>query len=261
MAKASKSKKTREKGIPVPQISINEAIGYIRKVYDAVGESAMPFSEAMKLMGVSTDYGKVFVKGFKDYGLMEQTKNGFWKITDLGIKCLNGDYDSIKQAFVKVPVFDQLMSTFGEGKYTPEAVKESLKRQYHKSDNYVRIAVERFLAGKKYLDGIEKGEKAPTELEVSMDAVDSLKALKIIQLSYALNPPTEKDIESLVDEVYDQLKSDQNPAIRTLAESMKENKKNKQNLVLLFENIKKILSEKYPTLINKEKNSKIEESK
>jgi hypothetical protein len=246
-------KKVREKGISVPSISINEAIGYTRKVYDIVGESAMPFSEAMKIMGVSTDYGKVFIKVFKDYGLMAQNKNGFWLITSLGIKCLIGEYDAIRQAFVKVPVFDQLMSTFGDGKYTPEAIKVYLKNQYHKSDNYVKVASERFWAGKAYLESIKGGEHAPSELEVSMDASGIRKTLKIIQLSYALNPPSKNEIDDLVGDVYNELKDDENPAIRTLSESMKNNKNNPQNLELLFENIKKILSEKYPAIASKEK--------
>jgi hypothetical protein len=248
-------KKSRKKGIPVPQASINEAIGYIRKVSDIVGDRAMSFDETMGHMGVSKAYGKVFVKVFKDYGLMEQIKGGFWKISPLGIKCLNGEYNAIKDAFERITLFKQLMEVFGKGKFTSKAVSDYLKNKYHKPENYVKNAAEKFWAGKEYLEKVERGTETTKELEMPLDTTDIRKTLKIILLQYAFNPPSSNEIENLIEEVYEEFQDDRDSGIRTLVKSMKENKKDDKNRRLLFNNFLTIISERYPALL-KEKKSK-----
>jgi hypothetical protein len=261
MAKVRKNnQKSREKGIPVPNVSINEAIGFIRKVYDSVGDRAMSFDETMSYMNVPTAYGRVFVKVFKDYGLMEQIEGGFWKISELGIKCLNGDYKSIKESFERVQIFAQLMIVFGKGKFTQKTVVDYLKNKYHKPVIYVKNTAEKFWSGKEYLESVERGGEVSPELEISLDSVAMRKILKIIQLKYAFDPPNHEEIVDLVDDIYEEFKDDENPAIRTLVESMKENENKEEYLILLFENLKKVLSERYPSLANyKEKKQKTSE--
>ena len=232
MKKSTKTvKKAREKGIPVPKKTIGEAITYIKLIYDARGQRLMSFNEMAEYMQVSGGWRSTIFSLLENYGLIEQTKTGLWKVTDDGVKCLNNDYNSVKDAFEKVPIFKKLMNVFGDKDVTQRAIVDYLKTLYKKPDKYVKNAAEKFWYGKEYLDSIQKGEE-PRPPKLSINHSITEKWLYMIKLKYALSPPSQSEKKEIIIDLLERVKDDKD--LRIFAESLKENVANDDSIKTIF---------------------------
>ncbi len=216
--KGSKS----ELGIPIK--SIKEAVELTRMAYESGKGSVMSFSEMAGYMGLKKGPDTPTIGALKMYGLVEQSDGG-WRVSELGLKAIRGDKESIRTAFEKVELFRELSSQFAEKNVSPGFIIDYLKKKYRKGDNEKRIITQRFLEGIEYIKGLSVVDAA-----IQSDTLETLEVSDVIQLKYALSPPTDTDIEHLADGVYNKYKTHKSSSIRILADNIHKNKSNKEAL-------------------------------
>lgn len=234
----------RKGRIGVPQTNLIDAITYVKKVYDAFGTASFSFGDMNKTMDITIAFAKRASGEFKQYGLLDKTTGGYWFVTDLGKRAVNGDQGAVLEVLQKLEIFADLYLAFKDQNITRGVIEDYLKKKW-KGFNAALVA-------SRYMDVLNHIKSLAPEKELANKPAFNEK---IIQLKYALNPPTGNEIPILVDNIFEEFKNDNNSAIRTLVKSMRENKGKTENLRLLFDNFLAILSERYP-IISDEKSKK-----
>ncbi len=237
------------KSVGIPLRGIKDAIELVKMVYDNAGTKTMSFAEMTNYMKLQKASSTPVVGALYEYGLIERSGIG-WRLSELGMLAVKGDKEAVKEAFEKNPIFRDLSIEFFDKEITEGIVIDYLRKKYKKGENVFLIA-KRFLEAIQYIKGLSNLDvRGKAERDRSLaESVDTGKWFKLIQLKYALDPPSESEIDNLVDAVADELSNDSDVSIKTLAISVRENKNDRNSLKLLIDNIVKILSQKYPNLI------------
>jgi hypothetical protein len=201
---------------------------------EACGE---PFGNAVKLFG--------FIE--KHFGLLERTSDKLWKVSDLGRRVAKGEKPAIKEALEKNSIYRDLSSNFWTRDVMVGAVETYVRGHYKQGEN-AKLIAEKFIEAKEYINGLT----GKIEIDNTQDLRDSvnfenvpLVAFKIMQLKYALSPPKEPEIEAIVENVAEELKSTNDNALKNLGNSLTENKSNKDVLKALTDTTWAILKTKH----------------
>lgn len=240
------SKKGRPKGtksLGIPTKGIKEAIDLTKIIYDKFGDNTMSFSEMIESMKLKKGISTPTVGALYSYGLIEKVGNIGWKVSELGKMGVLGDANSVKEAFEKNVIFRNLSMQFGDKQITSGIIVDYLKKQYKKGENVVLIT-NRFIEAMNFINSLKKNAPKQKEIE-AVSSKDTAKWFKVIQLKYALKPPKE-EISKLADIVAQEFENIDNTALKTLGRSIKENKNNKEILIVLVNNLIQIANEEYP---------------
>lgn len=231
----------------IPTKGLQEVVDIVQTLYQKVGGNIMTFSDFTQFLGLNTAQASPLLGVLStDYGLLER-EDGNWKLSELGIQVANKDIVAITESFERNSIFKDLSRRFQDKSVTPGVINDHIKKTYKKGQN-VYLITERFLESLTYINSLKGNLSQSQQRIIRKGEFDSAKWFKVIQLQYALNPE-QMDIDKMIDIVADDLRDDEDVAIRTLAESMKENKDHKDVLKILINNLVNIVSKKHPNQI------------
>lgn len=238
--KGSKSK------LGIPTRGLQEAVDLTKMAYNKAGDKSMSFSEIAEFMKLQKGVSTPTIGALKEYGLVEKSDLG-WRISATGKNAIFGDAEAIKNLFMKNPVFADLYRRFGSKNVTHGIIEQHLRAKYRKGEN-VGLIVKRFVEGVSYIKGHKSGHISNgSEMQIENNTNHS-HIIALIKLKYALNPPSKKEIHTIIDTLEEELK-DEDKAITTLIKSIKENREKHDVAKILFDNLISIISAKYPFLI------------
>lgn len=243
-SKAKKGGRPRKARTGLPSIKMMEAIEWVKKLYDKFGNTLVSFSDVAETIGLKEAYAKIALGKIRsEYGLLDQKDLG-WEITDLGRRAAQGERDAIIQVMKKNKILGNLFDEFKDKTVSRGYLEDFIKKRRYKGFIDTSGIADRFLEYMDYINKIKKGgipSKIPGEQKVEWFKI-------LIQLKYALNPPEQREISSLANEVAEELKNNEDVSIRKLSNQIKQNLENNDILTALVDTIVDILSEKYPIL-------------
>lgn len=231
----------------VPPISIKEAVSLVTKAFEKIGYNETSFKEMAQASGQPFGNAvKLFGHIEKNFGLLERTPQGLWKISDLGRRAAKGEKQAIKEAFEKNPIYRALSTNFWTRNVTVGAVETYLKANYKQGSSTPYIT-NKFIEAKNYLKKLEgapiEAEKNEPNTEGTVTGTPEYLPL-LIQLKYALNPPKKEEITQIVNNLVLKLKTD-DATLNALVKQMQENKEDEQILKVLTNTIWDIYKDKY----------------
>lgn len=250
MVKKGKSGRPKgSKSIGIPSISVSVAIDLARRLFEVIRDASTSRSDIADALNLKKGSISPTLGVLSGYGLIEKTSNG-WKLSELGIRSINNDISAVKESFEMNSIFKDLYNRFGNEKVTSGVIIDYLRKNYRKGSN-VLVITERFLDTINYIESLKRSyqevglsEEVKSEEEITGIA----KWFKVFQLKYALTTPKE-DIKKLAENINNDFKNDEDEAIKTIAESIMENKNKEEVLKILVNNLIKIASKKYPNTI------------
>jgi len=221
----------------LPFTTFLDAISYSKNVWDKAQYKNMSFSEISEFMNLHPHKATRVLSVLRDYyGVVEQTEDKLWRLTDTGKRIAKNDVIAMKEVFSKNPMFSDLLNRYIDTDVTQGAILDYIKDNYKGCD-----AVE---VRKRLNDGIEiiKKHSVKTSPEQSVKEVSPELAIPVFQLLYALKPPTDKEIENLVEKVAKVLSESNDDVLKLISDLMLEKKKDKKELLKLLDRAMKKLN-------------------
>jgi hypothetical protein len=236
MVKKQEKIKTRPKGSKnrLPFITFPQSIDFAKKIWEQAHDSDMSFRDISEYMGVHPQKAvRVLSILEKSYGIIEKTEHGFYRLTTNGKLIAQNNFIALKETFSKDSMFNELLNNFLGKNVTDGALLEYIRKNYKYVDS--EEIKQRLIDGMKIIQSVSGG--IPTQ---KTDA--SVSALALFQLKYALNPPTEKEMEFLVTGAAISLKDSGDDVLKLIADLMLEKKKDKKELASLLDRAMKKLN-------------------
>lgn len=233
----------------VLQTTLIDAVEYVKEAYNAYGQKTASYDEMRNSMGLK--HGAA-IKAFGDlikYRFIEKVGDINWRVTDVGKMVTMGDRGILLEAFNKNPIFVELYNKFGDMENTPDSIKAYIRRKYKKGGN-VSVIVEKYLQAVEFVNSFKTNIAMPIKEPIISEPK---RMLNVIQLKYALNPPSSKEIGVLVDGVCDDFKNEDAPGVRTIVKQLQHKKEDRETVRMLFEMLIEALSEKYPEIAHDKK--------
>jgi len=236
----------------LPQVDIVSAIGYTKKAYETIGTNLKSFSGMAGAMEVDETFARRAFGEMKVYGLIEQESGG-WKITDLGRRASEGDANAVLDIIQRAEILGDLYNSLKDKAADRDYIIDFIKKKRYKYNIVVESVADRFIQTMNYLNSLQvsKTENYPATWQPVSVAKEYFS---IIQLRYALKPPTKNEISKLAETVSKALEKSDDVVLKTFAESIRENKGDEKVLLAIVENAIKIISAKYPSIIITEEN-------
>jgi len=246
---ASEKRKGRppgSKSIGIPFKTIMESADLVKMALNEAGDNTMSFKEMSEFMKLPRGAAIPTAGALVEFGLVEKSSLG-WKISDLGKIVSKGDPAAYKEALEKNEIFRDLSRRYWNRLVTPGIINGYLKSKYRKGENVFRIT-ERFLEAMEFIKRLqtESGGLGKLSEEEKFQPFTISDWLKIIQLKYALEPPTKSEIENLAEQVANSLDNSSDISFKAISSNIRQYKENKEILAVQVDNIMKIVSAKYP---------------
>ncbi|HLC50904.1 MAG TPA: hypothetical protein VJH90_00840, partial [archaeon] len=211
----------------------------------------MSFDDIATYMGIHKQKASRVLGALKDYyGVVEKSESGFWRLTDAGKRAGKDERAAMVEILSKNQMFADLYKTFGSEQATEGAILTYIQNKYKGVD--AKEVKQRFIDAKTV---INEGDSDTKIAGREGSEGDIIKWLNVIQLKYTLKPP-EEDISELVNRVVNEFGESDDIAIKIILEGIKENKENREVLIVLVKSLLGYAYKKYPSLIllaNREK--------
>ena len=234
------------KSLGIPKRGMPEVIDIAKVLFQRAGDNTFSFSDFKEFLSLEKAAATPLVGILSsDYGIIEKAEGG-WKLSDLGRRIANDDFNAVKESFIRNPIFNDLTSRFEGKSITAGVIIDYLKKKYKKGENVLIIA-QRFMEMMGYVKPVE-GVPVGSPEDNQFPDKNISRWFRVFQLKYALTSPKE-DIKKLAESIENEFKNDKDEGIRTTAESIMENKSKEEILKVLVDNLIKIASKKYPNII------------
>jgi len=221
----------RPKGskIGLPFTTFPEALDYVNKIWQKAQYNEMAFKDMSSFMGLHPKKAVRVLNTLKDfYGVIEKTESGYWRLTDVGKRAVRNEHTALKEIFSKNPMFAELHNTFGSKSVTEGVILDHIRKKYKGVD--VEEAKRRLLEGISIIGQNKKDGYEHPNQNMSQDFI-----LPLFQLRYALKPPSNEEIENLVEKVAIGLKGSNDDVLKFISGLMIEKKKERGELVNLLD--------------------------
>lgn len=239
--KAEKAKSSRKSRSGLPQVNLLDALSYVKKAYESLGNDLTSFSGMAKAMGMKEGYAiKAFGELSQEYGLIEKEGNG-WRISDLGRRTSRDEKNAVLEVLEKSQILSKLYYSLKDKKYQRDYVEDFIRREFPKIS--ISLVTQRFLEAAEYINGLGEEDNSPKKIEEK--SVGKISFFNILKLYYALSPASKDEIESLVDKVVEEIKNTNDDTLISISERMHKNKDNPLILKEFFESLTEIMSKKY----------------
>lgn len=243
--------KEREEKVEFPKIDIESAVKYIEMVVSSNKGDIISFGDMGNAIRKKGGNLNRIVTALREYSLIEKSGISEWRITELGKSiAINKNPNDIFKSFISSVINSRLWGKFKGGKPSPNVLIRHIQFSEHIKDKASRKLAKLFLKNYDYIISIIGAGGEPTEetkgTTITKGPISVNEWIKVIQLKYALKPPSKPDIEKLADEVADALGKSNEVSLKAIASSIKEYKDNNDILLVMIENIMKIISAKYP---------------
>lgn len=233
----------------LPFVTFPEALNYSKMLWDKAQYNEMSFNDVSSLMKLHEKKCTRVLGTLKDYyGVIEKTDQGSWRLTEAGKRVVRGDPLALKEVFSKNQMFSDLYQNFGgDRKVMDGVILEYINKSYKGVD--AEEVKRRLLEGVKIIkDRTMRRPPELTEPEVSQDFV-----LPLFQLRYALRPPSDAEIENLVEKVVEKLSKSSDDVLKLISELMTEKKDDRKEVANLLDRAMKKLNLGAPEGVEEEK--------
>lgn len=243
--KVSQSKKggrPRKGRTGLPQVNMIDAIKYTKNAFAKIGATLKSFAGMAEAMGLTEAFAKRAFGELRDYGLIEQENSG-WRITNLGKRVVQSDENATIEILVKNEILQDLFNKFKDETVAKDYLEDYIKKRRYRYNINASLVADRFLEAINYL------KKLGGEYKPDHPSEPKAEWFKVIQLNYALNPPTDKGVENLAKQVIDELGNSEDGSMKALSKQMKQHIGKPAELKIVVNSILHILNQTYPNLV------------
>lgn len=231
----------------VPQVTLSEALNYAKKAYEKDGMAHNSLSGLAEAMDVNEAFARrAFGEMMDQYGLIKREDDGAWHVTDLGRRAVIGDKEAIIEVFCKNEITRELYNNFKDREIKREFLVDYIRRNRLAYKIAPEVIADKFLDGFMIIRELPNEDTRSIKQPINVDSKQTIQNfLKLVQLEYALSPPSKAAISKLASDIAQSLDKDKESALRTLGASIDSHKDKPEILHVIVDNALKIMKDKY----------------
>jgi len=190
----------RSRGLP--QVSVIEAIKYIKNAYKEVGNKLKSFDGMTEAMGIKKEFGSRAFGELRDYNLIIQEGVG-WRITDLGRRVASDEKNAVIEVLLKNDIMKHLFDNFKDQNVDKDFLETYIKKRRLKYNINSSTVADRFIDAMKYINGLQiSGISELQEKTIGENKEIDIETVKIAKLVGSLSAPNdENEIANLIGEL------------------------------------------------------------
>lgn len=243
-----KAKSSRKARSGLPQVNMVDALEYTKIAYKITGTTLKSFSGMAEAMGMKTGHAiKAFGELSNEYGLIEPIEGG-WRISDLGRRASNGERSAVVEVLERNKILKVLYAELKDKEFDRDYLEDYIKKKRFAYNIKTSLVTDRFLAAMDYIKLLQEGGGAVVVAKVEKSTIENSLLISIMQLKYALSPPSKSEVLSLTKNLSKEANKSEDIVIKSLTEQMLNKSDNEQVLRALLDSLIQIISQNNPSL-------------